>query len=108
LLGRVNIVPYYPISDEMMRSIITLQLARVGQRVMEGHKVPFTYDPKVSDLIVSRVTELDSGARAIDAIITRQMLPAIGKELLTRLMDAKPVNRVHVGVKESEFEYAFD
>ncbi len=108
LLGRVNIVPYYPISDEMMRSIITLQLARVGQRVTEGHKVPFSYDPKVSDLIVSRVTELDSGARAIDAIITRQMLPAIGKELLTRLMESKPVTKVHVGVKDSEFEYSFD
>ncbi len=108
LLGRVNIIPYYPISDEMMRSIITLQLARVGQRVQEGHKVPFSYDPKVSDLIVSRVTELDSGARAIDAIITRQMLPAIGKELLTRLMESKPVSRVHIGVKDSEFEYGFD
>jgi type VI secretion system protein VasG len=108
LLGRLNIVPYFPISDEMMRAIITLQLKRVGQRVVEGHKVPFTYDPKVSDTIVSRVTELDSGARAIDAIITRQMLPAIGKELLERIMENKPVVKVHVGVKDSQFVYEFD
>ncbi|HYE63440.1 MAG TPA: type VI secretion system ATPase TssH [Phycisphaerales bacterium] len=108
LLGRLNIVPYYPISDEMMRSIIKLQLKRVGDRVLEGHKVPFSYDPKVEDTIVSRVTELDSGARAIDAIITRQMLPAVGKELLERLMAEKPVNRVHIGVDKSEFVYSFE
>jgi type VI secretion system protein VasG len=108
LLGRLNIVPYYPISDEMMRSIIKLQLKRVGDRVLEGHKVPFSFDPKVEDTIVSRVTELDSGARAIDAIITRQMLPAVGKELLERLMAEKPVTKVHIGVKDSEFVYSFE
>jgi type VI secretion system protein VasG len=108
LLGRLNIVPYYPISDEMMRSIIKLQLGRVGQRVQEGHKVPFSYDPVVEDTIVSRVTELDSGARAIDAIITRQVLPAVGRELLERLMAEKPVTKVHIGVKDSEFVYSFE
>lgn len=108
LLGRVNIVPYYPISDDMMRAIIKLQLKRVGQRVTEGHKVPFSFDAAVEDLIVSRVTELDSGARAIDAIITRQMLPSVGKELLERLMEARPVHKVHVGVKDSQFEYSFE
>ncbi len=108
LLGRLNIVPYYPISDEMMRAIIKLQLSRVGQRVSEGHKVPFTYDPAVEDVIVSRVTELDSGARAIDAIITRQMLPVVGRELLERLMEGRPVHKVHVGVKDSEFQYSFE
>lgn len=108
LLGRVNIVPYYPISDEMMRAIIKLQLSRVGQRVKEGHKIPFSHDQAVEDLIVSRVTELDSGARAIDAIITRQMLPSVGKELLERLMEGKTVSKVHVGVKDSQFEYSFE
>jgi type VI secretion system protein VasG len=108
LLGRLAIVPYYPISDEMMRAIIKLQLSRVAQRVKEGHKIPFAYDAAVEDLIVSRVTEIDSGARAIDAIITRQLLPAVGKELLTRLMEGKEPKRVHVGVKDSEFVYSFE
>jgi len=108
LLGRLNVIPYYPISDEMMRAIIHLQLKKVGQRITEGHKVPFTYDKEVENLIVSRCTELDSGARAIDAIITRQMLPAIGKELLERLMEDKTIAKVNVGVKDSEFTYAFE
>ncbi|MCC6950631.1 MAG: type VI secretion system ATPase TssH [Phycisphaerales bacterium] len=108
LLGRLNIVPYYPISDEMMRAIIHLQLSRLGQRVREGHKIPFSYDKEVENLIVSRVTELDSGARAIDAIITRQMLPRIGRELLERLMDGRAVHKIHVGVKDSDFVYEFE
>ena len=108
LLGRLSIVPYFPISDDMMRAIIKLQMARVAARVKEGHKIPFVYDPAVEDLIVSRVTEIDSGARAIDAIITRQLLPAVGKELLNRLMEGKEPKRVHVGVKDSEFVYTFD
>ncbi len=108
LLGRLEIVPYYPISDEMMRAIIKLQLKRVGQRILEGHKVPFTFDKEVEDTIVSRVTELDSGARAIDAIITRQMLPAIGSELLNRMASGSEIKKVHVGVKDSEFQYSFE
>jgi type VI secretion system protein VasG len=108
LLGRLNIVPFYPISDEMMRAIIKLQLSRVGQRVKDGYKVPFECDPAVENLIVSRVTELDSGARAIDAIITRQMLPAIGKELLERMMEGRTIAKVHIGVKDSEFNYQFE
>lgn len=108
LLGRLAIVPYYPISDDMMRAIIKLQLSRVAQRVKEGHKIPFEYDQSVEDLVVSRVTEIDSGARAIDAIITRQMLPAIGKELLTRLMEGKEPKRVHVATANSEFVYSFE
>lgn len=108
LLGRLNIVPYYPISDEMMRSIIGLQLKRIGQRVNENYKVPFTYDNAVEDTIASRVTELDSGARAIDAIITRQMLPAIGKVLLERLMEGREIKKVHISAKDSEFQYDFE
>lgn len=107
LLGRINVVPYYPISDQMMRSIIGLQLSRVAKRVEEGHRVPFTYDQAVVDTIVSRCTELDSGARAIDAIITRQMLPRIGREILERMMEGAPIQKVHVGVKDGEFEYLF-
>jgi type VI secretion system protein VasG len=92
----------------MMRAIIGLQLKRVGQRIMEGHKIPFSFDKEVADTIVSRVTELDSGARAIDAIITRQMLPQIGKELLGRLMKGEALKKVHIGVKDSEFVYSFE
>ena len=108
LLGRLVVVPYYPISDETLKLIIRLQLGRIGRRTQENHKIPFIYDEKVVELIASRCTEVESGARMVDAILTNTLLPEISQELLTRLMESKTAKRVHVGVKDSEFTYSFD
>ncbi|NIP27275.1 MAG: type VI secretion system ATPase TssH [Phycisphaerae bacterium] len=108
LLGRLVVVPFYPISDETLRLIIRLQLGRIGRRTQENHKIPFTYDDKVIELIASRCTEVESGARMVDAILTNTLLPEVSQELLTRLMEGKTAKRVHVGVKDSEFTYSFD
>jgi type VI secretion system protein VasG len=108
LLGRLVVVPYYPISDETLKLIIRLQLGRIGRRTQENHKIPFTYDDKVIELIGSRCTEVESGARMVDAILTNTLLPEISQELLTRLMEGKTAKRVHVDVKDSEFTYSFD
>ena len=108
LLGRLVIVPYYPISDETLRLIIRLQLRRIGRRTRENHKIPFTYDDKVVELIGSRCTDVESGARMVDAILTNTLLPEISQELLTRIMEGKTAKRVHIGVKDSEFTYSFD
>ncbi|HUT30754.1 MAG TPA: type VI secretion system ATPase TssH [Sedimentisphaerales bacterium] len=108
LLGRLVVVPYYPISDETLRLIIRLQLGRIGRRTMQNHKIPFTYDDKVVELIAGRCTEVESGARTVDAILTNTLLPEISQELLTRLMEGKTAKRVHVGAKDSEFTYSFD
>jgi len=108
LLGRLVTIPYYPLNDEMIGAIIRLQLGRIARRVAQSHKVPFTYDDEVVRLIASRCTELESGGRMIDAILTNSLLPAISGEFLTRLMDGKPVRRAHITVSNGEFSYAFD
>jgi len=108
LLGRLVTVPYYPIADETLKLIIRLQLGRIGRRTQENHKIPFTYDDEAVDLIASRCTEVESGARTVDAILTNTVLPEISQELLKRLMEGKTAKRVHVGVKDSEFTYSFD
>ncbi len=108
LLGRLVVVPFYPISDDTLRLIIRLQLKRIGRRTQENHKIPFTYDDKVIELIASRCTEVESGARMVDAILTNTLLPEVSQELLTRLMEGKTAKRVHVGVKDSDFTYSFD
>ncbi|MHC4203011.1 MAG: type VI secretion system ATPase TssH [Planctomycetota bacterium] len=108
LLGRIVVVPYYPINDETLKLIIRLQLGRIGRRTQENHKIPFTYDDQAVDLIASRCTEVESGARTIDAILTNTVLPEISQELLSRLMEGKTAARVHVGVKDSKFTYSFD
>jgi type VI secretion system protein VasG len=108
LLGRMVAIPYYPLSDEMIGNIARLQLRRIAKRINESHKIPFTYDDAVVKLIVSRCTELESGGRMIDSILTNTLLPVISKELLTRMMDNKPVTRVATTVVDGEFHYDFD
>jgi type VI secretion system protein VasG len=108
LLGRMVAIPYYPLSDEMIGNIARLQLKRIAKRINESHKIPFTYDDAVVKLIVSRCTELESGGRMIDSILTNTLLPVISKELLTRMMESKAVTRVATSVVEGEFHYDFD
>jgi type VI secretion system protein VasG len=107
LLGRLVTIPYYPLSDEMIGSIVRLQLSRVVKRVKESHGVPLTYDDQVVKLIVSRCTELESGGRMIDAILTNTLLPRISQELLVRLGEGRPVSKVAVTAAGDDFEYAF-
>jgi len=108
LLNRLVVVPYYPISKEVLQRIIKLNLSRVQKRVQENHKVPFTYDDSVPELIGQRCTELERGARMVDALITNTMLPEIGRELLSRLAAGSAITRVHAGVKDGNFTFAFD
>ncbi|MEV4778158.1 type VI secretion system ATPase TssH [Burkholderia sp. LMU1-1-1.1] len=108
LLGRVVTIPYYPLSDEMLGAIIRLQLGRIERRIAGGHKIPFTYSEEVVALIASRCTELESGGRMIDAILTNTLLPAISAEFLTRLLEGRPARAVRVAVHEGEFSYKFD
>jgi len=107
LLGRLVVIPYYPLSDEMIGAIARLQLNRIKKRVEESHKVPFSYDDEVIKLIASRCTELESGGRMIDAILTNTVLPKISEEFLTRMMEGTPIERVHVKVEDGEFGYGF-
>jgi len=108
LLGRMVTIPYYPLSDEMIGNIARLQLGRIAKRIAQSHKVPFTYDDAVVKLIVARCTELESGGRMIDSILTNTLLPVISKELLTRMMENKPITRVATTVAEGELSYSFD
>ena len=108
LLGRLVVIPYYPLSDTMLASIVRLQLGRISKRVTEHHKIPFKYDDAAVKLIVSRCTELESGGRMIDAILTNTVLPAISREFLTRTMGGVELNGVRLEVEGSDFAYRFD
>ncbi len=108
LLGRIVTIPYYPLSDEMVGAIARLQLGRIERRVRTNHDIPFTYDDEVIQLIASRCTELESGGRMIDSILTNTVLPRISGEFLTRMMEGKPAVRVHVNVTDGEFDYEFE
>ena len=108
LLGRMVVVPYYPLSDEMLKNIVRLQLDRISRRVLERYGVPFEYDQAVVDLVAQRCSEIESGGRAIDAVLTNTMLPRVSQELLERMSQGRPVQRIHVTVDRGDFGYAFD
>ncbi|AYV45145.1 type VI secretion system ATPase TssH [Caulobacter flavus] len=107
LLGRLIVLPYYPLSTTMLGDIVRLQLDRIVRRLAENHGIAFTYDHSVVDLIVARCTEVASGGRMIDAILTNTMLPELSVELLERQMNGVPVERIHVGVAEAAFTYEY-
>ncbi len=107
LLGRLVVVPYYPLSDVMLRSIIQLQLNRVVKRVAANQEIGLTYSDEVVNLIASRCTEIESGGRMVDSIITQTLLPEISRALLERMIEGTPVKKIEVGAKDSRFEYTF-
>jgi type VI secretion system protein VasG len=108
LLGRLVVIPYYPLSDEMLGKIVKLQLNRIKKRVEARYKIPFEYSEDVVKLVVSRCTESESGGRMIDAILTNTMLPDISREFLTRMMEGHEIRAVKVGVADANFSYTFD
>jgi type VI secretion system protein VasG len=107
LLGRMVTIPYYPLSDAMVRSIVELQLGRIVRRVAERHGVTLRYDEAVVKHVVSRCTELESGARMIEAMLSNTLLPRLSQEFLTKLMHGEALTQVDIGVSQGEFTYRF-
>jgi type VI secretion system protein VasG len=108
LLGRIVTIPYYPLSPDMMKKIVRLQLGRIKKRVETNHGVPFEYTEAVIEQVVARCQDPESGGRVIDAILTNTVLPTISVEYLQRLASGGEIRRVALDVKDADFTYAFD
>lgn len=102
LLGRMVTVPYYPISDEILRLIIKLQLKKIKQRIADNHKAQFSYDDSVIETVAKRCTDVDSGARNVYNILTGTMLPDMSGEVLSRMATGEGISKVHVAVDGDE------
>jgi type VI secretion system protein VasG len=106
LLGRMVSVPFYPISDEILRLIIKLQLGKIKNRIADNHGAQFSYDDAVIETVAKRCTDVDSGARNVYNILTGTMLPDMSGEVLSRMAAGESIKKVHVGVGENEsFSY---
>ena len=97
-LGRMVIIPYLPIRDENMKQIIRLKLGKIQRRIQENHKIELLYDTAVVDEVARRCTEVESGARNVDNILTNTMLPEISRQLLGRMAANEPIERIQVGI----------
>ncbi|MFK3737273.1 type VI secretion system ATPase TssH [Massilia sp. TN1-12] len=99
-LGRLKVVPYYPIADDVLAEIIELKLDRIGKRVHANHKAAFFYDEALVDAVLARCTEVDSGARNVDNILNGTLLPEIAETVLARMAEGRAIERIGVGADE--------
>jgi type VI secretion system protein VasG len=107
-LGRLTLIPYYPLRPEVIRKIAALKLKKIEGRLKEHHGALFSYDEKVLDSITQRCSEVDTGARNIDHILTKTLLPSLSIELLARAAQGQSIEKVHVGLNgDHEFTYNF-
>ena len=105
-LGRVTLVPYFPLSPEVIRNIVGLQLNRIRRRVKESYGARFDWDEKLVDTIAERCTETSSGARNVEKILSRTLLPELSSEVLSRLAEGETIDAINVGVDSTGmFQY---
>ncbi len=106
-MGRLVVIPYYPIRDESMKLIINLKLGKIQRRIAENHKIALTYGADLVDEVARRCTEVESGARNVDNILTNTLLPEISRQLLGRMAQGEPLTSIHVGIGgEGTFVYS--
>ena len=105
-LGRTTVIPYYPLSDDVMRSITKLKLGKVGRRVEDHYKAKFSYADELVETIVGRCTEVDTGARNVDHILRKTLLPEMSAEFLAHMAEGSAISTVEIGVNEDgSFKY---
>ncbi|CAI8694052.1 type VI secretion system ATPase TssH [Burkholderia pyrrocinia] len=108
-LGRMKVVPYYPISDDVLAEIIELKLERIRRRIDANHKAAFEWDESLVDAVLARCTEVDSGARNVDHILNGTLLPEIAGHVLGRIADGAAIARIAVRADEAgEFAYTVE
>ncbi len=106
-LGRMVIIPYFPIRDEALKRIIMLKLGKVRRRIQETHKVDLLHDEVLVEEVAKRCTEVESGARNVDNILTNTLLPEISRLILEKLVEGEMPAVIRVGIAgDGAFEYS--
>lgn len=109
LLGRINVLPYFPLGDEVLKKIIKLKLNQIAARVKENHRATFEYDDKLVDAVASRCKEVETGARNVDHILTGTVLPEVSREVLARMAEGHAISHIKVTVGgDGNFAYTIE
>ena len=107
-LGRMRIVPYYPLHDDLLVQIIQHKLGKITARLEQQYQTKVSYSDDLIELLLSRCTEVDSGARNVDNILNSSVLPALATEILMALAEQKIPQLIHIDVKDDEIIYQLD
>ncbi|MDZ4850402.1 MAG: type VI secretion system ATPase TssH [Pirellulaceae bacterium] len=106
-LGRLTLIPYYPLAEHVIRKIIGLKLGKIGKRLADNYKAKFNYTDDLVQLVADRCKEVDTGARNIDHILTRSLLPDLSAKMLGRLAEGKSITSVTVTITPEQ-TFAFE
>ncbi len=106
-LGRLVIIPYYPVRDEVLKQIIRLKLGKIKRRLQENHRIELRHDETLIAEVANRCTEVESGARNVDNILTNTLLPDISRRILAGLAEGQRLSSIQVSIGENgQFVYA--
>ena len=106
-LGRMVLIPYYPVRDEALKQIIRLKLGKIQRRLLENHKIKLTYNDAFLEAVASRCTEVESGARNVDNILTNSLLPDISRKILGGMAEGEKLSAIHVSTNDDgDFIYS--
>ena len=105
-LGRLKVIPFYPLGDEALVKIIELKMRRIQKRIAANHKAEFSYDEALVEAVLARCTEVDSGARNVDNILNGTLLPEIAESVLAKMAEGVTIAKIKVGAnKQGQFKY---
>ena len=107
LLGRMQVIPYYPLSKQTLNKIVELQLQRIVKRIDKNHGIALSYSDDILSFVTERCSEVESGGRMIDAILTNTVLPRISKDLLTYIIDGVSLDSIQLSVKDDAIVYDY-
>ncbi|NQD76051.1 type VI secretion system ATPase TssH [Pseudomonas sp. CM27] len=105
-LGRLSIVPFYPVQDQILARIVALKLERIARRFARNHQAELSYDEALVNAIAARCTEVDSGARNIDNILSQTLMPELAQRVLERMAQGSPIERLVIELgSDGDFAY---
>jgi type VI secretion system protein VasG len=106
-LGRLKVIPFYPISDDVLAEIIALKLKRIAERIQTNHQAEFSHDQHLIEAVLARCTEVDSGARNVDNILNGTLLPEIAESVLAKMAEGVSIRKIRVTAnKQGQFKYS--
>jgi type VI secretion system protein VasG len=102
----LKVIPYFPITDDVLVQIIELKLGKIQQRIAVNHKAEFAYDEALVEGVLARCTEVDSGARNVDNILNGTLLPEIAESVLAKMAEGTVISTINVSATpEGKFNY---
>lgn len=107
-LGRMRIVPYYPLHDDLLVRIIHHKISKITARIEKQYQTKVEYSDDVVELILSRCTEVDSGARNVDNILNSSVLPELATQILMALAEQKLPKLIKIDSKDNDIVYSLD